>query len=163
VTPDDGDPATTETPFTTTDGSVTSATVPGLTNGVAYTFTVVATNVAGNSSPSDASTAVTPAVDAPGAPATQDVAGTPTGTSPATPTSDTTAGTPTEAAPAADLPTLPFEEATAETTQGAFGGFALMLLAAGLLMLMGILWWWWFILARRRRREEEEEEELALV
>jgi hypothetical protein len=172
VTPDDGNPATTETPFTTTDGSGTSATVPGLTNGVAYTFTVVATNVAGNSSPSAASTAVTPSADVPGAPTTQDAPGTPADTTAGTPTSDTTAGTPTsdttagtstELAPAVDLPTLPFEEATSETTQGAFGGFALMLLAGGLLLLMGILWWWWFILARRRRREEEEEEELAFA
>ncbi|MDQ6721905.1 MAG: fibronectin type III domain-containing protein [Candidatus Dormibacteraeota bacterium] len=37
-----------------------SATVSGLTNGTAYTFTVVATNVAGNSPPSAPSAAVTP-------------------------------------------------------------------------------------------------------
>jgi uncharacterized protein (TIGR02145 family) len=42
--------------------------VTGLTNGTAYTFTVVATNAIGNSSPSTASSAVTPSVSAPGSP-----------------------------------------------------------------------------------------------
>ena len=45
---------------TTPNGSSTSATVLGLTNGIAYTFTVVATNAGGSSSQSTASTPVTP-------------------------------------------------------------------------------------------------------
>jgi hypothetical protein len=51
----------------TASGSATTLTVTGLTNGTAYTFTVVATNALGNSPPSSASNSVTPAT-VPGAP-----------------------------------------------------------------------------------------------
>jgi uncharacterized protein (TIGR02145 family) len=48
-------------------GSSSPITLAGLTNGTAYTFTVVATNVNGNSSPSSPSNSVTPST-VPGAP-----------------------------------------------------------------------------------------------
>ena len=48
-------------------GSTSPITVTGLTNGNAYTFTVIATNAIGNSSPSSASNSVTPST-VPGAP-----------------------------------------------------------------------------------------------
>jgi predicted phage tail protein len=44
----------------TESGSVTSCTLTGLTNGKAYTFSVIAVNSVGNSLPSTSSTAVTP-------------------------------------------------------------------------------------------------------
>jgi titin len=45
---------------TIVDGSTTTTTIYGLTNGTTYTFTVVATNAAGDSPPSAASNPVTP-------------------------------------------------------------------------------------------------------
>ena len=53
--------------FTAT-GASSPLTVTGLTNGTSYTFTVVATNIVGNSTPSSASSAVTPSPTVPGAP-----------------------------------------------------------------------------------------------
>ena len=44
----------------TATGATSPINVTGLTNGTAYTFTVIATNAIGNSSPSTASSAVTP-------------------------------------------------------------------------------------------------------
>ncbi|MHB8467033.1 MAG: fibronectin type III domain-containing protein [Acidimicrobiales bacterium] len=51
-------------------GTCTTATVSGLSNGVTYTFTVLATNSTGNSAPSQPSNAVTPTASpsAPGPP-----------------------------------------------------------------------------------------------
>jgi large repetitive protein len=57
----------TGTPGGSVSCSASPCTVTGLTNGTAYTFTVHATNVAGNSAESTASAAVTPAT-VPGAP-----------------------------------------------------------------------------------------------
>lgn len=51
----------------TVSGSASQAIVTGLTNGTPYTFTVVATNVMGNSAASSASSSVTP-ITVPGAP-----------------------------------------------------------------------------------------------
>jgi hypothetical protein len=146
VTPDDGDSSTTETPFTTTDGSVTSATVPGLTNGVAYTFTVVATNVAGSSSPSAALNKVTPAapgdvVNPPAAAATEAPgrAASPATTAPTATSTPSATSTPT-AAPV-ELPTLPMAEPTAKSN-GLFGGALLPLIAGVLLLLVAGIGWW---------------------
>ena len=57
-----------------TPTAATSYTVTGLTNGVAYTFTVKATNVVGTGAASGASNSVTPAT-LPGAPAVSVAAG----------------------------------------------------------------------------------------
>jgi hypothetical protein len=51
---------TPQTPTQTLNGSATSATITGLTNGSAYTFTVSATNSLGTGSASSPSSAVTP-------------------------------------------------------------------------------------------------------
>ena len=45
---------------TTINGTTTTATVTGLTNGVSYTFTVIATNINGNSLPSTPSSIIIP-------------------------------------------------------------------------------------------------------
>jgi hypothetical protein len=52
----------------TATGSASPITVTGLTNGVSYTFTVVASNANGSSQPSSVSNAVTPMLMVPGQP-----------------------------------------------------------------------------------------------
>ena len=54
----------------TATAPATTCNVAGLTNGTAYTFTVVATNTGGNSSPSSASNSVSPVITVSGAPGT---------------------------------------------------------------------------------------------
>lgn len=59
----------------TASGTESPITVNGLTNGTPYTFTMVATNTAGNSEPSNISTVVTPGLNGtvPDAPVYQDI------------------------------------------------------------------------------------------
>jgi hypothetical protein len=52
--------STAQTPLTVSNASATSATLTGLTNGTAYTFTVAAINGVGTGAPSTASSTVTP-------------------------------------------------------------------------------------------------------
>ncbi len=59
----------------TAAGTASPILITGLTNGVAYTFTVTATNGVGTGLPSDASNSVTPAPTAPDAPANARAAG----------------------------------------------------------------------------------------
>jgi uncharacterized protein (TIGR02145 family) len=72
-TPPTGGPAITGYTVTSSPGNITATgtaspiTVTGLTNGTAYTFTVIATSANGNSSPSAPSNSVTPSA-VPGAP-----------------------------------------------------------------------------------------------
>jgi hypothetical protein len=52
--------STAQTPVQVNSGSATSALLTGLTNGIGYTFTVIATDSQGNSPPSAASAVVVP-------------------------------------------------------------------------------------------------------
>jgi hypothetical protein len=73
ISPPDSDGGSPITSYTVTSnpggitatGTGTSIAVAGLTNGISYTFSVVATNAVGNSQPSAASNAVTPSSAAP--------------------------------------------------------------------------------------------------
>ncbi|MBK7713273.1 MAG: fibronectin type III domain-containing protein [Bacteroidales bacterium] len=58
----------------TASGSASPIVITGLTNGIAYTFTVIAKNASGNSLPSSVSNSVTPST-VPGAPAIGTVTG----------------------------------------------------------------------------------------
>jgi alpha-tubulin suppressor-like RCC1 family protein len=78
------------TATTTVDATTTTATIDGLTNGTAHTFTVKATNAAGSS---DASVPSDPVTPQPGAPPPQTATGT------ASPTSSTTVSTGTSPPP----------------------------------------------------------------
>jgi hypothetical protein len=137
------------------NGAARSVTVNGLTNGTAYTFTVVATNAVGDSPESEASTQSTPAVGQDeGAPPNQDSEPALSAQNGAAPiiAPDTTQVTPTETSQPATLPTLPFQETTSEETE-IFGGVTLLLLAGGLLLLITAMW---LVLMARRRDSAAE-------
>ena len=158
---------------TITDGTATSATVLGLTNGAPYTFTVTAANSIGNSLSSSESneatpTAVatlpieaTPAARASGAATTTQTptASVSSGTALVTPETTTVPVPTTGSTQPATLPTLPFQQPVSDTTELS-GGLTLVLLAGGLLLLMAAMMWW-LLLAKRRRRDEHAEAEWA--
>ena len=132
---------------TTADGAATSATVPGLTLGTTYTFTVVATSAAGDSRPSAVSNEITATalrvfISGPGSDFGSD--------------SGLSAESGSGASAAETLPTLPFEQPVADVDQSSAG--LQWLLASGLLLLMVAMGWWMILAARRRRRKEEEAE-----
>ncbi|MGD0247625.1 MAG: fibronectin type III domain-containing protein [Candidatus Limnocylindrales bacterium] len=120
-----------------------SCTVPGLTNGTPYTFTVTAKNDLGTSSPSMASTAVTPLAPAAPTPAVtatpaSEVAASPETTATAEATAKATAGASAES-PSPGTASPSAESPSPGTAGGGGGGGFDPLVAVGLLVGLAVL------------------------